>query len=146
MLIGQMLNEARRRAPDHSALSFEGRNWTYADLDDATDRMAAALGDLGVRLGDRVALFLPNCPELVLGYFACFKLGAVAVPLNYRYRQAEVRFAIEHSGASTLIVHPSLASEVDPTALATLGVSRLYLAAGEGDRPPFVPLDVLLDR
>ena len=82
MLLGQMLRQTRQREPGRVALCFGDRRWSYAELDDATDRVAAALAAEGVRNGDRVALFLPNCPALVLSYFACFKLGAVAVPLT----------------------------------------------------------------
>jgi acyl-CoA synthetase (AMP-forming)/AMP-acid ligase II len=138
-----MLTEARRRAPDKVALWFGERSWTYAGLDDATDRVAANLSAAGVRAGDRVAVFLPNCPELVLGYFACFKLGAAAVPLNYRYRQAEARYALEHSGSTGLIVHESLAGEVTGLPLAAMGVGRRYLAGGEAP-PGFLPFDSLL--
>src|SRR5262249_8400251 len=112
MLLGPMLHQTRARTPDKVALWFGDRKWTYAELDDATDRIAAALSAAGVRVGDRVALFLLNCPELVLAYFACFKLGAITVPVNYRYRQPEVQYALEHSGATTLIVHPNLLGEV----------------------------------
>src|SRR5262245_27606055 len=143
MLIGQMLTETRRRTPDKVALWFGERSWTYAELDDATDRIAAALSAAGVRAGDRVAVFLPNCPELVLGYFACFKLGAVVVPLNYRYRQDEARYALEHSGAASLIVHRSLSGEVTGLPLAGMGISRCYLAGGEAT-PPFRAFDSLL--
>jgi acyl-CoA synthetase (AMP-forming)/AMP-acid ligase II len=143
MLIGRMLTETRQRTPDRIALWFGERSWTYAELDDATDRIAAALSAASVRAGERVALFLPNCPELVLGYFACFKLGAVAVPLNYRYRQAEARYALEHSGATSLIVHQSLAGELAGLPLASMGVSRCYLAGGEAT-PPVRAFDSLL--
>jgi acyl-CoA synthetase (AMP-forming)/AMP-acid ligase II len=143
MLIGRMLTETRRRAPDKIALWFGERSWTYAELDDATDRIAASLSAAGVRAGDRVALFLPNCPELVLGYFACFKLGAVVVPLNYRYRQDEARYALEHSGATSLIVHQSLSGEVTGLPLAGSGVSRCYLVGGKAT-PPFRAFDSLL--
>ncbi len=140
MLMGRMLHEARQRHPAKSALRFEDRSWSYAELDDVTDRLAGALSGAGVGAGDRVALFLPNCPELVLSYFACFKLGAVCVPLNYRYRQTEAQYALEHSGATTLIVHRTLAPEVPPAALGSL---RCYLAAGEATGP-FLPFDALL--
>ncbi len=144
MLIGQVLREARRRAPDKAALWFGERLWTYAALDDDSDRVAAALSAAGVRAGDRVALFLPNCPELFLGYLACFKLGAVCVPLNYRYRAPEARYALEHSGSTTLLVHQSLAPEAAALPLEQMGVTRRYLA-GDGAGPPgFTPFAELL--
>lgn len=143
MLIGQILRDSRKRTPDKIALWFGKKSWTYTELDDATDRIAASLWAAGVRPGERVALFLPNCPELVQGYFACFKTGAITVPLNYRYRQEEARYALEHSGATTLIVHQSLAGEVIGLPLETMGVTRRYLAAGTAERP-FVPFDTLL--
>jgi acyl-CoA synthetase (AMP-forming)/AMP-acid ligase II len=143
MLLGRILHDTRQRTPDKIALWFDDKSWTYGELDDATDRIAAALGAAGVRSGDRVALFLLNCPELVFSYFACFKLGAVAVPLNYRYRQAEAQYALEHSGATTLIAHPALAGEVVGLPLARMGIRRCYLAAPEA-KPPFAAFDSLL--
>jgi acyl-CoA synthetase (AMP-forming)/AMP-acid ligase II len=143
MLIGQMLADTRKRAPDKIALWFDRRSWSYANLDDSTDRIAGALSAAGVRPGDRVALFLPNCPELVLGYFACFKLGALAVSLNYRYRQEEAHYALQHSSATTLIAHPALVDSVAGLPLADMGVARCYLTAG-AVRQPFVPFDTLL--
>jgi acyl-CoA synthetase (AMP-forming)/AMP-acid ligase II len=142
MLLGRMLSETRKRAPAQIALRFNQTTWTYAELDDATDQIAAALGAAGVRPGDRVALFLPNCPELVLGYFANFKLGAINVPLNYRYRQAEAQYALEHSGATTLIVHKAMVGEVVGLPLAAMGIKRSYLVAGK-HTPPFVAFDAL---
>jgi acyl-CoA synthetase (AMP-forming)/AMP-acid ligase II len=141
MLLGRMLKETRQRSPDRTTLWFDTRSWTYAQFDDATDRLAASLAAAGVGPGDRVALFLPNCPELLLGYMACFKLGAITVPLNYRYRHEEARYAIEHSGATTLLVHPSLAGEVE--APEALGIRRSYLTGGTA-RPPFRPFEDLL--
>lgn len=143
MLIGRMLTETRQRTPGKIALWFGEQSWTYTELDDATDRIATALSDAGVRAGERVALFLPNCPELVLGYFACFKIGAIVVPLNYRYRRSEARYALENSGATSLIVHQSLSGEVTGLPLAGMGISRWFLAGGEAS-PPARAFDSLL--
>ena len=90
-----------------------------------------------------MALFLPNCPELVQSYVACFKIGAIVVPLNYRYKEAEARFALEHSGASSLIVHQSLADALTGLPLASMGISRSYLVAGE-PAASFRPFESLL--
>src|SRR5258707_15514839 len=91
MLIGRMLTESRKRALGKIALWFGERSWTYAELDDATNRIAVKLSAVGVLTGNRVGVFFPNCPELVLSYFACFKLGAIAVPLNYDKPAARAR-------------------------------------------------------
>jgi long-chain acyl-CoA synthetase len=142
VLLGQILHATRQRCPEKIALHFDRQCWTYAALDDATERIAGALHAAGVRAGDRVALFMPNCPELLLSYFACFALGAITVPLNYRYRQEEAHYAIAHSGATTLIVHYKLLGEVTGLPLATLGVQRNYVVAAEA-RLPWLSFDRL---
>jgi long-chain acyl-CoA synthetase len=65
-----------------TAVVFGGRRWTYADLSSATANLALHMTDLA---GQRVAFMLPNCPEAILIYLACFRTGALAVPLNTRY-------------------------------------------------------------
>ncbi|MCE9547714.1 MAG: acyl--CoA ligase [Planctomycetia bacterium] len=145
MLIGQVLQQSRRRWPERIAVWFGGRPWTYAELDDVTDRIAGALAAKGIAAGDRVAVFLPNCPELVFAYFACFKLGVIAVPLNYRYRQLEAEYALQHSGAVALIVDQSLLAEVEKLPLAEMGVLHRFLVGGpSGGSPSFRPFDELL--
>jgi acyl-CoA synthetase (AMP-forming)/AMP-acid ligase II len=145
MSLGKLLDPARQRTPDKPALWFGDDHWSYARLDEESDALAASLRAVGVRPGDRVALFLPNCPELVLSYLGCFKLGAITVPLNYRYREPEARYGLEHSGAGTLIVHESLVGEVAGLPLADMRVSRRYLAGGT-TRPGFAPFGEMLAR
>jgi long-chain acyl-CoA synthetase len=82
MLLGDVLRTATERAPDKRALVFGATALTYRELDQQSERIAGSLRRAGVGRGDRVALFFGNRPELVLCYFACFKLGAIAVPLN----------------------------------------------------------------
>ncbi|HEX3131230.1 MAG TPA: acyl-CoA synthetase [Thermoanaerobaculia bacterium] len=82
-----------RRSPGKTALRFEGRSLTYAELFGAADRLAAGLRDRGLRPGDRVAFFLGNLgkgPEFVIAYLAVIRLGAVMVPLNLAYRRREI--------------------------------------------------------
>jgi acyl-CoA synthetase (AMP-forming)/AMP-acid ligase II len=143
MLLGEVLQETRKRAADKVALWFGELSYTCGQLDDNSDQIAAGLWAAGVRPSDRVALFLPNCPELVLSYLACFKLGAIAVPLNYRYRQAEAQYALQHCGAGTLIVHPALVGEVAGLPLESMGVRRCILTAPKPPQP-FTPFEALL--
>ena len=79
MLLGDVLRTTAARAPDKRALVFGTEALTYRDLDQQSDRITAALHRAGVGQGDRVGLLFGNRPELILCYFACFKLGAIAV-------------------------------------------------------------------
>ncbi|HKJ03663.1 MAG TPA: class I adenylate-forming enzyme family protein, partial [Longimicrobiales bacterium] len=72
---------------------------TYGEVDSRSDALAAALANLGVERGDRVALVLPACPEFVISLFAAAKLGAIVVPLNPRLRPPELQYMLRHSEA-----------------------------------------------
>ena len=108
MTLHAILAENAQKAPDRPWLRFEGASWTYAEGDALTDKLAQGLRAQGIEAGDRVALLLANCPELIFCYFACFKIGAVAVPLNTRFQTAELVYALNHSGAKILISQPDL--------------------------------------
>lgn len=97
------LQENAKACPDRTWLRYEGAQWSYADGDSISRRIAAGLIERGIKPGDRVALLFTNCPELVFCYFACFSIGAVAVPINTRFQAAEVIYAIGHSGALLLL-------------------------------------------
>jgi acyl-CoA synthetase (AMP-forming)/AMP-acid ligase II len=81
----------------------DDRQWTYGEVDEVSDRVAAGLVRLGVKRGDRVGLLFANCPEMVFCYYACFKLGVVAVPLNIRFQTPELVYALAHSECVALI-------------------------------------------
>jgi len=85
------------------ALVFGRRKISYATLRQRTEKLATFLHGLGVRKHDRVALWLPNCPEFVYSFFATLRLGATVVPINSMFRQEEARFIIEDARAKVLI-------------------------------------------
>ncbi len=76
---------------------------TYRELNDHVNRLANALSAMGVKKGDRVALYLPNCPQYVIGYYATLKLGAIVAPNNPLYVPRELEFQVNDAGAETLI-------------------------------------------
>ncbi len=76
---------------------------TYRELDEQVNRLANALAAMGVKKGDRVALYLPNCPQYVIGYYATLKLGAIVAPNNPLYVARELEFQVNDSGAETII-------------------------------------------
>ena len=70
------------RYPDKPALVFFGRTFSYRELAQGAERLAAQLHALGVQRGDRVVLCMQNCPQLVLAHFAILRANAVVVPVN----------------------------------------------------------------
>lgn len=99
------IGEWLRRAPaGKTALVFEdGRSWTYAELDRWADGIASMLGEkYGVGRGDRVAFLGPNDPAMIALLFACARLGAILVPLNWRLAAAELVFIVEDCAPNVL--------------------------------------------
>ncbi len=97
------IKQTTAESGDLIALVFMGNEITYQKMQENIDRIAAALTDLGVKKGDRVALMLPNCPEYVYTYYACMKLGAIVVQMNPLYMPDEVEFIIKDSGAKYFV-------------------------------------------
>ncbi|MBN1935988.1 MAG: long-chain fatty acid--CoA ligase [Anaerolineae bacterium] len=101
--LDQALTNSTLKSPDAVATIIKGGKLTYTQLDAQVDRLAAALQQLGVKKGDRVAIHLPNSPQFVIGYYAALRIGAIAVPCNSTYVARELEYQLNDSGAETLI-------------------------------------------
>ncbi len=131
------LQQSASLYPDRPAIIYqdpsEGQGpiaWTYRDLDEMSDRFAAALISLGVAKGDRVAYYIQNSPELIAGFYGILKAGAVPVPCNVMYQAEELAYHLNDSGARTLFCEANLY----PTAQAILQetpVARAIVAGGQ---------------
>jgi len=89
--------------PDKPALIYLGENFSYAKLKELVYRFATALYNLGVRDNNRVMLYIPNCPQFLIGYFGAQKIGAVPVPVSPIYTPSEIKYLISDSGAETVL-------------------------------------------
>jgi long-chain acyl-CoA synthetase len=98
-----LLRSSARKYPRRTAIVFGSKKVSYKALDELTDHIAAGLIDLGTKEQDRVAIFLDNCPEFVISYYAILKAGAVAVPINYMFKMEEARYILEDSEAACII-------------------------------------------
>jgi long-chain acyl-CoA synthetase len=98
-----VLKRQARRVPRKPALIFYGREVTFAELDEASDRFAGWLRARGIRPGDRVAIFLENCPQFAIAYYGALRAGAVNVCLNPMHKAIELRHEFEDSGARVLV-------------------------------------------
>jgi long-chain acyl-CoA synthetase len=124
-----LLDNTSAQFPLNVALIFQNRSYTYADLSRLTQCLAASLLQRGISPGDRVAFLLPNCLEIVLCYYACFKIGAIAVPLNIRFQPELLKYCLTHSGARVVISEPELSARVQEIRSSLPGVEQYYLTS-----------------
>ena len=110
--IGDNLDATAARFPDREALVdvSQGRRWTYAALLADVDLLARALLALGVKTGDRVGIWAPNCSEWTLVQYATAKMGAILVNINPAYRAHELHYVLGQAGISTLFAAESFKS------------------------------------
>lgn len=111
----ELLDERTSRTPDKIFLFSEadGRRYTYSEFQRAAGAAAHLLASLGVTKGDKVGLLMPNSPEYIIAYFACFYLGAIAGPINSLLKPQELSYVLADSEAKALLLHTEFKSRVD---------------------------------
>ncbi|MBB4133901.1 fatty acyl-CoA synthetase [Gordonia humi] len=114
--IDSLLRRSASRTPNTIALRFADRDWTYRDLDDAVTRAAARLLSLDVAPGARIAAFGVNSDAYLIGFLATIRAGLVHVPINFALKAGELRYLLEDSGASVVLVDPPLRPTLDEVA------------------------------
>ncbi|MEX0891996.1 MAG: AMP-binding protein [Gemmatimonadota bacterium] len=163
--VGRVLEERAAEHPDRPFLIYGDRRLTYGQIAARADALAAALHELGVEPGDRVALDLPNWPEFVISMFAAARLGAVIVPLNPLFTVPELQYMLRHSEATVVVSAETfndtdylqlfegfLTSLPDLQFLVTVGEADLWyddriyqfedlLSSGEGRELPELDVD-----
>jgi len=104
--MGGLLEDAARRFPDKDALVYpdRGLRYSYRQFDDLTDRVARGLVRLGIRKGDKVAIWATNVPEWVVLQFATAKIGAVLVTINTNYKTTELEYVLNQSDSVALFL------------------------------------------
>jgi len=98
------LEESARKYPDRACTIFKGAEISYKEMNDLTDRIAAAITDLGIKKGDRVGIFMPNTPQFVMVYFGILKAGGVVVATNPLYTPPEIEHQASDAGIELMFV------------------------------------------
>ena len=128
MNFGRLVDQQRiRRGHKPALISEDGDVWTYERLADATHATAVYLAEQGIGKGDRVVLMGMNSPDYVCAVLAVYRLGAVAVPLNYRLQVEEVDFLVRDSGAVAVLADAGHVAVLNPICDAVDITTRLVI-------------------
>ncbi len=119
--------------PDKTAVVHGDRRYSYRELEERVNRLAARLRADGLRKGDRVAFLCTNIPPMLEAHFGVPAAGGVLVAINTRLSSGEIEYILQHSGASFLFVDAELAPLVQPLDLAALKVVRIDDTGAPGD-------------
>ncbi len=98
------LTIANAICPDRDCIVFEGKRWTYSQVNERVNQLANALKKFGIEKGDRVGMLEVNCNQYLETYYASAKIGAIFVPLNFRAKSDELSYMISNSEAKVLFV------------------------------------------
>ncbi len=129
--LGELLVLNARRYPDNPAVVYRDRRFTYAELNKRVNRLAHHLMDLGVGKGDHVGFMFYNSNQFIELFFATAKIGAVAVPLNYRLVPREVKWALDNTRCKVFAYGRACAEQVDPIKKDLLTVEHLIYSGPE---------------
>ena len=135
MLLHQLFEQSVSQSPSKEALVFEGKRFTYADIDRRASQLAAALQHRGVQRGDRVATFLDNSVEAVVAIYAALKCGAVFMPINPLTKRDKLAYLLNDSRASALIAHAALRAEFEDALAQNQSVHTCYVVGARDDAP-----------
>lgn len=124
-----------RAASNQNDIAFiaAGDKWTFERFAEEVRRVAHGLAARGVQKGDRIALHLPNCPELAVAAYACFHLGAIAVPLNNRLKGAELKAMLQRLEPTLYVGHAELYGEVRALSSSIVLPERCFITGSQGN-------------
>jgi long-chain acyl-CoA synthetase len=133
------LDALARTKGSATGLLFKGRAVSYGQLDRASNAFAAALRDLGVRKGDRVAVLLPNCPQFLIAEFGTWKAGAIVVAVNPTYSEREIEQVLDSTRTETVVTLTPFYQRVKAVQGRT-GVKRVIATSIKEYLPPLLRL------
>ena len=101
--IGNLVQDAANRFDSREALVFNDERWTFKEFQEDVSRAAKALISVGIKPGEKITLWMPNCPEWLHIFFAAAQIGAILVPINTRLRTSDLQYVLQQSDSTTLI-------------------------------------------
>ena len=125
--LGDFFELAAQKSPDKVFVEISGQEFTYRQAQKKVLQTAAMFQAIGVNQGDRVCLFMPNCPEYLFCWFGLSVLGAIGVPINTAYKRDEMAFILNDAEAKALVAHQTLAAVAEEAAALAPSIEHKLL-------------------
>jgi long-chain acyl-CoA synthetase len=142
--LGALLHQVETR-PEEAAFIFAGDTWTYERLATESKRLAQGLSERGIRSGDRVALHMTNRPEMLVAYFACFQLGAIAAPLKTVFKLAELGPLLQRLKPALYIGEVGPYDNVAPIDISILASEKRFVIGAAAQTAGLQPWENLFE-
>jgi len=127
--LSDLLTQTAKEYPEHTSIVYFNKEMTYRELNHLSDKFATALAGLGVKKGDKVAIFLPNIPQFVISYYGITKIGAIETAISPLYKEREVEHHLNDSEAETIVIldalYPILEKVLERTKIKRVIVTSL---------------------
>ncbi|WP_066069586.1 acyl-CoA synthetase [Neobacillus soli] len=144
MNIGSLLSQSARKFPELLAIECEGRSYTYRGFNEEVNKLAHGLLEHGVSKGDKLALMMKNSDHFVFAFFAAAKIGAIAVPVNFRLTATEVHYILEQSDAAIVVCDKEFEQTIAEAKQGT-GVG-LVITVGEPETTGYYSYQTILSE
>ena len=145
MLVQEFLEQSADRLPNKAALICDSRRLTYAEIDTMANRLAHALKEGGLRRGDRVVIYLPNCIEAVVGIFATLKAGGVFVVINHSTKYDKLAYILNNCQAAAWITSGRHGDTAERLSHDTPSMETVVFTSAPAT-PPSQPNTILLSE
>ncbi len=124
------------RTPEIPAVFYFDRAISYKEIDRLSDQLAAAFEDIGLGKGDRIVIDLQNVPQFLIATYAAWRVGAIVVPLNPMYKEKELAYFCQDSGARLFVTLDEIASGLDLSFLRGTSVEKVITTSPLDFLPP----------
>lgn len=132
--VGDFRRSAARR-PEAPAVYYFDHAISYGEIDEASEGLAAAFEDLGLGKGDRIVIDLQNVPQFLVATYAAWKMGAIVVPLNPMYKEKELAYFLQDSGAKLFLALDEVADALDLAFLRKTSIQKLITTSSRDMLP-----------
>ena len=139
MTLTQLFDLSFQGRRNTTALEFQGQSYTFGDIDDRSNRMAALLAGRGLQTGDRLCIYLINCVEMIDLFLGCVKLGVIFVPINILYREREITHILADAAPNAIVVSDQSPAATLLSEVPVWSTNELNLPT-QAERP-VIPLD-----